>query len=124
MKIEYCDLITRRDVQLNPHKLFVFGDNFYRKGLNGQAKEMRGEFNSVGIPTKRFPKMSFDAFLNDGDVIEWIITSAPNIALLFNYGGIIVWPSKGIGTGLARLDETSPVIFSLICQLENCLKLK
>ena len=36
------DYIRREDVQANPNKIFVFGDNIMREGLGGQAKEMRG----------------------------------------------------------------------------------
>jgi len=45
--------ITRQMLRAEPGTLWVFGDNLQRKGLGGQAKEMRGEPNAIGIPTKK-----------------------------------------------------------------------
>jgi hypothetical protein len=44
--------ITREMVRADPSTVFVFGDNMARNGLAGQAKEMRGEPNAIGVPTK------------------------------------------------------------------------
>ena len=38
----------------NPRAIYVFGDNLLRKGLGGQAKEMRGEPNTLGIVSKKY----------------------------------------------------------------------
>lgn len=32
--------IYRKDIQANPHILYIFGDNLDRKGFGGQAAEM------------------------------------------------------------------------------------
>ena len=34
-------VITRDKIKENPDVLYLFGDNLLRKGLGGQAKEMR-----------------------------------------------------------------------------------
>jgi hypothetical protein len=57
--------IYRIDLQMNQHLLFVFGDNEEREGRGGQAKEMRGEDNAVGIRTKRHPSTGKTAYWTD-----------------------------------------------------------
>ena len=48
-------LYTRKDIQADRSKVYIFGDNFARYGRGGQARECRGELNCIGIPTKRSP---------------------------------------------------------------------
>ena len=123
--IEYRKFITRQMIRNEPDKLFVFGDNLQRKGLGGQAKEMRGEPNAVGIPTKRAPSMDEDAFLVDGDLGLWEHCSHNDRARLLVHhsnGGIIVWPEDGIGTGLAQLPQRSPLIWEIIETLRKDLE--
>jgi len=55
--------IYRKDLKNNPDVLYLFGDNLVQKGFGGQAKEMRGEPNAEGIPTKKLPSMEAKAFL-------------------------------------------------------------
>ena len=57
--------ISRSDLVDNPDKIYVFGDNHKRYGRGGQAKEMRGEPNAFGIPTKWAPWKSDDAYFSD-----------------------------------------------------------
>ena len=78
--------ITRDDLKRNPEHLFAFGDNMARRGLGGQAKEMRGEPNAVGVPTKWEPTMYPSGFFSEA----------------------------GLGTGLAALDGRAPSIAALI----------
>lgn len=112
-KIEYWKWIKREDLKNNLHKLFLFGDNLMRIGNSGQAKEMRGEPNSLGIITKKYPTMAYDAFIYDRDfeyikdIIDKDFEKIPNNI-------IVVIPSDGLGTGLARLPETSPLLFKYI----------
>ncbi len=109
--IEYRKHITRAMLQAEPEKLFVFGDNMHRKGYGGQAKEMRGEPNAVGIPTKVFPSMTHGSFFEDVDFITFIKYSLKDFQRLYDHPGIIVWPKDGIGTGRARLKEKAPKIW-------------
>lgn len=109
--------ITRHMVRANRDTLFVFGDNLAEIGHGGQAKEMRGEPNSVGIPTKWYPAMEDDAFFKESDlhiVKGYIEAQFKLLAMQLAKGGDVVWPEDGIGTGLARLRERAPSIFAII----------
>lgn len=119
--IEYRKFITRDMLRKEPEKLFVFGDNLERRGMGGQAREMRGEPNAVGIPTKKKPKNTSDAYFNDEDIIDWITSSIDDILRLMTHEGVIVWPRDGIGTGLAKLEEKAPIILERIKTLERIL---
>jgi hypothetical protein len=101
--------ITREMLRAEPDTLFVFGDNLKRVGLGGQAKEMRGEPNAIGLPTKRSP---WD-YLSDADFGEVEAASRNDIARLavhIRENRTVVWPEDGIGTGLAKLQEKAPGI--------------
>ena len=62
--------ITRADLQANPKRLYLFGDNVMRAGLGGQAKEMRGEPNAVGVATKKAPHRGHLAYFTDAEYAE------------------------------------------------------
>ena len=94
--------IYRQDLRANPNLIYVFGDNVERVGLGGQAKEMRGEPNAHGIATLWAPGRPFDAI--DVDEAKKIIIQ-DFVKLENRPGTTIVWPSDGIGTGLANMPE-------------------
>lgn len=124
MPLYYKKYITRQNLRDNRDWLFVFGDNIQRKGYGGQAKCMRGEINSVGIPTKWKPSMSEDAFFDDTylSIYKWTAHTSKDIQRLKDHhseGGIIIWPYDGIGTGLAQLESRSPRIYEEIKMLEK-----
>lgn len=81
--------------------------------MGGQAKEMRGEPNAYGIPTKWSPGMLETDFFTDADydLVKLDIIKAHTFLKSVDK---IVWPADGIGTGLARLNETAPKIFHAI----------
>lgn len=111
------EFIDRAFVQANPEALFVFGDNLYEKGFGGQAKEMRGEPNTIGIPTKRKPSMANDAFFDDSHFAALKPMLDKKFAVIRNAltRGVDVYiPSAGVGTGQAKLQEKSPKIFGYI----------
>ena len=116
--------ITRDDVRKNKDThIYLFGDNIVEIGLGGQAKEMRGEPNTIGIPTKWRPDMGESSFFNDKDFEElakiiWGRFMAANFYK--NQGKIIVIPEDGLGTGLAKLEEKAPKILEFI---NECIKL-
>ncbi len=129
MPIEYREYITRQMLKDEPETLFVFGDNMLRLGYGGQAKEMRGEPNAMGIPTKWKPSMNADAFFDDSD--ECYHDVAGIIAYYFGLltghlkrGGKVVFPAAGIGTGLADLEIKAPRIWQLIQNLQQELEEK
>lgn len=112
--IRYEPFITRAMVRAEPDTLWVFGDNLRRTGLGGQAKEMRGEPNAVGIPTKHWPSNNRNAFFSDRDFETFKAAALPDFIRLADHlraGGVVVWPADGVGTGRARLKESSPRIW-------------
>ncbi len=111
--IIYMQIITRQSVQENKDKIYVFGDNFARKGYGGQAKAMRGESNAIGIATKKSPKK----YLTDNDFDEFKKEVDLKVGLLRDHklaGKDIVFPLDGIGTGLAKLKEKAPRCFEYL----------
>lgn len=119
-RVIFQKLIRRADLQANPDVLFAYGDNMRRTGLGGQAFEMRGEPNAIGIPTKWRPsRAEWDFFKNrdwhEHPEIKREIDHAFNDLehFLLN-GGTIVLPEDGIGTGLAELPVRAPAIFEHI----------
>lgn len=120
MPIELADWITRDMVRKNTHKTFVFGDNFEEWGLGGQAKEMRGEDNAFGIPTKLSPKK----YLSDDnyDLCLWKWTKCFLVLRsLLHQNKIIVWPRAGIGIGRAKLSTSAPRCFDLLQEFHENL---
>jgi hypothetical protein len=114
-------LIFRMDLQLNPDVLYVFGDNMQRIGFGGQAKEMRGEPNAVGLPTKLSPGQYF----SNNDLNRLKIENKNNVSRLISHlrsGGVVVWPADGIGTGLADLKNKAPKIMDYYDNLLESLR--
>lgn len=117
--------IIRKMLQEAPDTLFVFGDNMVGYGLGGQAKEMRGEPNAVGIPTKLLPDMNECSFFRDQDFDRAKVKIDAAFMRLFVYaanGGDIVWPDAGIGTGLAELAKRAPRIWEYIEEAQYALE--
>jgi hypothetical protein len=115
--MRYEKHITRQMLRDNPKTLFVFGDNLLQAGYGGQAKEMRGEPNAMGIPTKRRPGMETDAFFTNNDYGKVVPIISDIFDRLFYHvgeGGEVVWPEDGIGTGLAQLKQRAPDIWDYI----------
>ena len=105
--------IYRSDLQSNPDVLYLFGDNDQRQGLGGQAKEMRGEPNAVGVRTKYEPNDREESFFRDEDVYYHQQVGMIDVDLRPVYdhlkrGGIVVLPTDGLGTGLSQLPERAP----------------
>lgn len=117
MPVIFQKFYTRTQIQANRSALYVFGDNMARAGYGGQAKEARGEPNSVGIPTKNQPSMNEAAFFTNADLPR----VTPIIDAEFNKlrqhlaaGGTVIWPADGIGTQRAQLSERAPLIAEYI----------
>ena len=106
--------IKRTDLQSNKNKLYLFGDNSLKIGMGGQAKEMRGEPNAVGIITKFYPSMKINAFLTDENedsiCLLWKKQFQPVIKHLIAGGDVII-PLDGLGTGLAMLHIKAPKLY-------------
>lgn len=111
--VKYKEWITREEIQADRSIYYLFGDNTIRQGYGGQASSMRGEPNSIGIVTKRFPSNRFDSFFFDHDFDEAIAYIDRDFASIPE-GVTVVIPSDGLGTGLAKLDTQAPKIFNYI----------
>jgi hypothetical protein len=118
MKIHRTDrIITRNNLIENRDILFLFGDNSTRKGLGGQAKEMRGEPNSLGIVTKKFPSNEKDSFYSDEDFYVWLELFSgdmENLAEKVNSGKYKTIVIPPLGTGLADLPNRAPKIWNYL----------
>ena len=115
---EYQRHITRKDLRENPDKIFLFGDNLAKRGMGGQAKEMRGEPNAIGIPTKKLPNMNNDAYFTDDEFED----NKVRILIELNKipkGKTVVIPSSGLGTGLAELDKRAPKTYAFLLKKLN-----
>lgn len=113
IKVEFRPLITRQMLRNEPDKIFLFGDNLLKVGLGGQAAEMRGEPNAIGIPTKRAPSMSPESFFSDDDYIDNIRAIDDAIGSI-PPGKIIVLPQYGLGTGRANLQQKAPRTYAYL----------
>jgi hypothetical protein len=111
--VEKQKFIRRQDLKANPGKIYLFGDNLQQQGLGGQAKEMRGEPNAIGIPTKIKPAMTPDSFMTDKNY-ESNIKSIDEAFAKIPVGATIVIPSDGLGTGLAKLNTSAPNTFAYL----------
>ena len=117
MPLTYQKRIVRQDLRDNPEWRYVFGDNVARMGLGGQAKEMRGEPNAIGVVTKWRPSMDDRAFFYDYQMVEvlhYLLADLQKVHEALTEGRIVVWPEYGIGTGLSRLSKTAPNILDFI----------
>lgn len=116
MPIIYQKWITRNDLTSNPDKVYVFGDNAMRMGMGGQAREMRGELNAIGVATKRRPDMSPHAFFQDGNAEDFdvLLRDLTRVEVELVHKKIVVAPSDGLGTGLSMLPDKAPRLYFLL----------
>lgn len=112
MKLYYTDKLTVELCRENPNALMCFGDNLIRAGTAGQAI-IRKEPNAFGIPTKRYPATTEHSYFHDAMCEqEHVLRALRTLYERVRDGGYdVYWPSKGIGTGLAKMNEKSPIIF-------------
>lgn len=99
--------IYRVDLRANPDVLYVFGDNEIREGFGGQAAEMRGEPNAIGVATLFAP----GSFWREEDAPRQcgvIDADIQPVVDALRSGRTVVFPLDGIGSGLARLEQASP----------------
>lgn len=111
MPIEYRDWITRGMIRAEPHNLFVFGDNHRRVGFGGQAKEARGEPNSIGVATLWAPG---EFFADEPTAFFFVVQDLSRVAYALADDKTVIVPSAGVGTGLAQLPARAPHIHEFI----------
>ena len=110
-------MIFRQDLQQNPTTLYLFEDNEERCGLGGQAIQMRGEPNAVGVRTKRRPRLQETDFWTDETYATNCRLITEDLAPVQQHlaaGGAVVMPEDGLGTGLAQLAERAPRTFAFL----------
>jgi hypothetical protein len=117
MPVIFQKIYKMDDARRNPDVLYVFGDNVERWGRGGQAGELRDEPNGIGVATKYSPHQCYG---NDpAEVIAQNQIIDEDMKPLFAHllkGGIVIWPSDGIGTGLAGLPTYAPRTFEHVEQ--------
>lgn len=119
MTVIYQKMVHREDLKRNPNVLFLFGDNDKRSGLGGQAADMRGEPNAVGIRTKRAPGRENEDFWSDKNFDSNCTKIEEDLVRVKSHlrrGGIVVVPIDGIGTGYAQMEKRCPRTFYVLQQ--------
>lgn len=109
--------IYRQDLRNNPDVIYVFGDNAKRVGMGGQAGEMRGERNAVGIATLWGPSGGEENYFSEARTQEQNALIDQDLSDLFvhvSQGKLIVFPSDGVGTGLAEMETRAPTSFKYL----------
>jgi hypothetical protein len=126
MPVIYQKMYFREDARRNPNVLYLFGDNERRTGLGGQAAELRGEPNAVGIRTKRAPGRNNEDYWSDKTFDSNCAKLEEDLSRVKSHlrrGGIIVIPADGIGTNRADMEKRCPKTFYVLQQtlasLEN-----
>lgn len=114
MSVRFQKWITRQDLKNNPNVYYVFGDNMKRRGFGGQAKEMRGETNAIGLATKFSPGTNEFDYYNDDSLTAWSQQAADlkYIKTKLEEGHIVVFPTDGLGTGLSQLPKRAPKLYA------------
>lgn len=123
--IIYQKFIYRTDMQANPEVRYLWGDNELRKGVGGQAKEMRGEPNGIGIRTKKAPGFDDRDLWHDKDYYrqkKLLDEDFLKAIDAINQNRVIIVPYEGIGTGFARLKDNAPKTLRYIEKWIDVLK--
>ena len=109
---------TREEVASDQDHIYIFGDNLIEKGRGGQAC-IRGLSNAFGVPTKKLPAMSREAFFTDDEFEENKRAIDRAIAKLPKGKELIYNPE--IGAGLAQMPTRCPKTYKYL--LEQLAKL-
>ena len=112
MPVKYLDWVTRDMLRSEPDAIFVFGDNMARIGLGGQAREMRGEPNALGVATLYAPGDYYRA--KDPVALETVTADLCAVSVHLVANRTVYVPRDGLGTGLARLPENAPELHRMI----------
>lgn len=118
--IKFSGWYTPELCRKHTDKVFIFGDNTLGFGKGGQAI-IRDEPNALGVPTKRKPSMTEDAFFAEGSAKD---EDAVLVALgkvwaelkMRKTVVIPVTPDGRVSLGLERaeLPKRSPSLYKLI----------
>lgn len=116
MTIWYSDSFTVPLCRSQPDRIFIFGDNLKRSGKGGQAI-IRDEPNTLGIVTKVGPWRTESAYFSDKK--SEINAMLSDLRKMWNVSrkSDIVFPTGGLGTGLAQMQYWSPKAYDKLCKV-------
>jgi len=87
--------------------------------MGGQAHEMRGEPNAVGVRVKRAPGRNNEDFWSDKNFdanCAKIDEDLSRVKAHLRRGGIVVLPADGIGVNRAEMERRCPRTFHVLQQ--------
>lgn len=119
-RVETQKIFSVKDCNNNPNKIYIFGDNLCGVGNGGQAI-IRDCHNAYGIPTKRLPSMGPASFFSDEfDEYEAVKFAIEKLVMRYPLKEItFVFPTDGLGTGLAQMKTKSPKLFKYMNEQLN-----
>ena len=110
--------ITRSFVRAHRDHIFLFGDNLARRGFGGQAAQMRAEPNAIGIPTKKLPSNTEEAFFTDAELEQNKAAIDRAFERLSRMSSdveqVVVVPADSLGTGRAQLENRAPLTYAYL----------
>ena len=118
---------TRKEVESQTDKVFLFGDNTDDRvnthyiPTRTQAI-IRGLPNAIGIDTKKNRGTSESSYFTDADFDIFKAQVDEAIQRAIDSGKTIVIPADGIGTGKAELEKRAPKLFAYLQQQLDELK--
>lgn len=119
MNIEIEKVYTRKIVEENPNKLFVYGENEHQKYssiIGGGQAVIRGMENSFGFRTLT----SINKYWKDENYLINVCTIIDDVLTLEmlskNYD-VVVFPHFGLGTGRAYMQYYCPKTFLFLCNI-------
>lgn len=118
-------IFTPSDCQKNSRSMYVFGDNEAKKGKGGQAV-IRGESNAFGIPTLKASGSYYDDInlQSNKNAISKSIDAILHELYIDDKYDTIVFPTDGVGTGLASLSKKAPLTYAyLVKRIKNILRI-
>jgi hypothetical protein len=121
MPLLFQKMIYRTDLQAHPERLYVFGDNMQRWGKGGQAEEMRGEPNAIGIVTKKAPKRNDDAYMTDDEFeanFAAMKADFEKVWAALRAGTEVVFPTAKLGSDRAELETRAPRTYAALQGLQ------
>ena len=118
---------TRKEVEAQTDKVFLFGDNTNDRVNTHYVPSVtqaviRGLPNAIGIDTKKNRGTSESSYFIDADFDIFKAQVDEAIQRAIDSGKTIVIPADGIGTGKAELDKRAPKLFAYLQQRLDELK--
>ena len=123
----YPKMITAEYLRAHPEVVFVFGDNFQRRGKKGAAI-LRDEPNAYGFVTKRAPNYNDESFFRPADYLAVFWAEMAKLVKEVGDHPARTYLVSKLGAGLAnryRIYEEviQPVLVSLKNQYPNVVLL-